>query len=107
MNARIASALVGTAAVALALPAASSAATKTVQIGPFGSASTAFQAALSDANQYFRKTITIHKGDKVKWKNNGFHTVTFAPKGEEPGLVVPDPTTPISGVNDAAGNPFW
>ncbi len=107
MNARFAGPLVGAAALALALPAASSAATKTVQVGPFGSAQAGFQGALADANQFFRKTITIHKGDKVTWKNNGFHTVTFAPKGEEPGLVVPDPTTPIAGPNDAAGNPFW
>jgi plastocyanin len=107
MNARSAGALIGAAAVALALPSAASAATKTVQVGPFGKAQAAFQAATGDANQFFRKTVTIHKGDKVKWVVNGFHTITFAPKGEEPGLVVPDPATPIAGVNDAAGNPFW
>ena len=107
MRARSAGMLIGAAAVALALPSAASAATKTVQVGPFGKSQAAFQAAVGDANQFFRKTTTIHKGDKVKWVMNGFHTITFAPKGEEPGLVVPDPTTPITGVNDAAGNPFW
>jgi plastocyanin len=107
MNARSAGALIGAAAVALALPSAASAATKTVQVGPFGKAQASFQAAAGDANQFFRKTVTIHKGDKVKWVMNGFHTITFAPQGEEPGLVIPDPATPIAGVNDAAGNPFW
>jgi plastocyanin len=95
--------------VALAIPAAADAATKTVQAGPFGDAATEkFAAAAGDANQYFRKTITIHRGDKVKWHINGFHSVTFAPEGEaSPGLITPDPANPVSGQNDAAGDPFF
>ena len=33
-------------------------------------------------NNYFRKVTTIHRGDKVKWKINGFHSVTVRPKGD-------------------------
>jgi plastocyanin len=96
------------AAVALALPAAAGAATKTVQVGPFGAQQKKFQSALGDANQYFRRTVTIHKGDKVRWEQNGFHTVTFHPEGDAPpSLVAPDPTKPVAGVNDFAGVPFW
>ena len=96
------------AAVTLALPAAAGAATKTVQAGPYGEQQKAFQDAFGDSNAYFRKTVTIHKGDKVRWRINGFHSVTFVPEGDPPpALIVPDPSTPLSGVNDAAGNPFW
>src|ERR671910_2432990 len=96
------------AVVTLALPAAAGAATKTVQAGPFGPAAKEFQDAFGDSNAYFRKTVTIRKGDKVRWKINGFHSVTFVPEGDPaPGLIVPDPSTPVSGVNDAAGKPFW
>jgi plastocyanin len=105
MHARFAGAVVG--AVALAFPAAAGAATKTVQAGPFGKQAAAFQDAFGDANAFLRRTVTIHKGDKVRWKINGFHTVTFAPEGEEPGLVVPDAANPVAGVNDAGGTPFW
>jgi plastocyanin len=106
MRARIAGALV--VAAALVAPAAAGAATKTVQAGPFGPKAKEFQDAFGDANAYFRRTVTIHKGDKVRWKINGFHSVTFVPDSATfPALIVPDPSTPIAGVNDAAGNPFW
>jgi plastocyanin len=106
MHARIAGALV--AAAVLVAPAAAGAATKTVQAGPFGPKAKDFQDALGDANAYFRRTVTIHKGDKVRWKINGFHSVTFVPDGATfPALIVPDPSTPVAGVTDFAGVPFW
>jgi len=93
--------------VALAVPGAADAATKTVSAGPFAKGAQ-FQAAFGDANQYFRKTITIHRGDKVKWDINGFHSVTFVPEGDPlPGLIAPDTANPVSGSLDAAGQPFW
>jgi plastocyanin len=107
MVARMSAALV--AGALLAVPAAAGAATKTVEVGPFGNkAQKQFQAAFGDANQYFRKKVTIHKGDKVSWEMNGFHTVTFVPEDDPPpALILPDPTSPVSGVLDAAGAPFW
>lgn len=96
------------AVVSLALPAAAGAATKTVQVGPYGGSQKAFQDAAGDSNAFFRRVITIHKNDSVRWKNNGFHTVTFVPEGEPaPALLVPDASNPIAGSNDAAGKPFW
>lgn len=106
MNLRVVGALVAT--TTLALPAAAPAATKTVRAGPFGAKATQFQDAFGDANAFLRRVVTVHKGDKVRWRMNGFHTVTFPPTGEpSPALIAPDPSTPIAGVNDAAGTPFW
>ena len=96
-------------AVALAVPSAADAATKTVQAGPFGKVNQAlFQEQFADGNAYYRKTVTIHRGDKVRWKINGFHSVTFSPEGADPpGLISPDPASPVSGAADANGAPFW
>jgi hypothetical protein len=58
-------------AVSLALPAAAGAATKTVQVGPYGAKRKAFENASGDANAFFRRVITIHKNDSVRWKING------------------------------------
>jgi len=95
-------------AVALAVPAAADAATKKVQAGPFGPVGKQIFDAGGDGNQYYRRTVTIHRGDKVKWINNGFHSVTFVPAGDDaPGLISPDLANPVAGANDALGNPFW
>jgi plastocyanin len=103
MHARIAGALVVVAA--LVVPAAAGAATKTVQAGPFAKGKQ-FQDAFGDANQYFRRTVRIHRGDRVRWRINGFHSVTFVPEGgTAPPLFLPG--DPITGVNDAMGVPFW
>ncbi len=98
-----------TAVAALGFPAAAEAATKTVEAGPFGKeAQQAFRAASADANAFFRRVTTIRAGDSVSWDINGFHTVTFVPRGTpRPSLIAPDASTPISGVLDPAGNPFW
>ena len=94
---------------ALAIPAAADARTKTVEAGPFTqSAQRAFQQASADANAFFRRTVTIRRGDTVRWDINGFHTVTFVPRGgTPPGLVAPDTANPVTGVADAAGAAFW
>lgn len=109
MKAAKAGLALASAAALLAAPATAAAATKTVQAGPFGKANQQkFQDALADGNAYFRKTVTIHKGDSVQWPINGFHSVTFVPPGSAaPPLIAPDTTKPVSGVNDAANSPFW
>jgi plastocyanin len=94
--------------VPLVAPLGAQAATKTVQAGPFGPDAKPLQRAAGDVNAFFRRVVTIHAGDRVRWKINGFHTVTFAPRGGGlPPLFAPDPATPLSGVLDAAGAPFW
>lgn len=102
-------AALGTAA-GLVMPVAAAAATRTVEAGPFTrAAQKAFmEGASADANAYFRRVVTIRRGDTVSWDINGFHSVTFVPRGEvDPFLAAPDPANPVTGVLDAAGNPFW
>jgi plastocyanin len=96
------------AAVATLVPAAAAqGATRTVVAGPPGKV--AGTPGDGDANGFFRKAVTVHVGDKVKWKFTGFHTVTLPAKGKKPpAFIGPDPTgATIAGVNDAAGKPFW
>ena len=106
MHGRIAGAAIALV-VLLAAPGVASAATKTVQAGPPGSQTAQFQDAFGDANNFFRKTTTIHKGDSVKWKINGFHNVLFPKAGVEvPALIIPVSSL-VTGVLDAANKPFW
>jgi plastocyanin len=99
------------AAVALVAPGVAGAATKTVQAGPFGPQAKQFvqgELPIGDANQFFRRTVTIHRGDSVRWKTNGFHNIMFVQGGvEEPPLIVPDMANPVADVRDASGALFW
>jgi plastocyanin len=98
---------VAVAAIALVPAASAQAATRTVVAGPPGKV--AGVPKDGDSNQFFRKTVTVHVGDKVKWKFSGFHTVAIPAKGKKaPPFIANDPSgATYSGVNDAAGNPFW
>jgi plastocyanin len=61
-----------------------------------------------DLNGFFPAVTVIHVGDSVSWSINGFHTVSFLPKGQAaPPLIIPSSTSPISGKLDAAGASFW
>jgi plastocyanin len=95
------------AATTLVPAALAQGATRTVVAGPPGKV--AGTPPDGDSNAFFRKTVTVHVGDKVKWKINGFHTVTVPARGKKPpAFISPDPTgAKVSGVNDAAGTPFW
>jgi plastocyanin len=96
-------------AVALILPTSAQAATKTVVAGPLKAVKGVFGGnATGDVDGYSLKTVTVHVGDKVRWKINGFHSVTFPKKGSGAlPFVIPDASAKYSGVNDAAGAPFW
>ncbi len=60
-----------------------------------------------DINAFFSKKTTINVGDTVSFQIGGFHTVDLPGKaGSALPLIVPGSTL-VSGVNDAAGNPFW
>jgi len=95
------------AATTLVPAAVADGATRSVVAGPAGKVKGTPKDG--DVNAFYRKTVTVHVGDKVKWAFAGFHTVTFPAKGKKPPpFVGPDPAgTKIAGVNDAAGNPFW
>jgi plastocyanin len=59
-----------------------------------------------DINAFFNKKTTINVGDTVSFQLRGFHTVDFpATGGAALPLIVPGKLA--TGVNDAAGNPFW
>jgi plastocyanin len=59
-----------------------------------------------DINGFFNKKTTINVGGTVSFQIRGFHTIDFPAKG---GTALPliVPGTLATGVNDAAGNPFW
>jgi plastocyanin len=62
-------------------------------------------------NNFLVNRITIHAGDTVTWSGaslaGGFHSVDIpTPRGADVALLTPTGKT-VSGVNDAAGNPFW
>jgi plastocyanin len=60
-----------------------------------------------DINAFFNKKTTINVGGTVSFRLQGFHTVDLPGKAGAPlPLIVPGKTV-VSGVNDAAGNPFW
>jgi plastocyanin len=104
----------GVASLAVAIPATADAKTKTVTMGPKPSQQKTLGATVNnpktdfvDVNDFFPHGVTVHVGDKVKFKDFGFHTVDMPAKGEGVlGLVAPTGTN-VSGANDALGHPFW
>jgi plastocyanin len=97
------------AAGALALlPAGlAQAATKTVDMGVPTANQKAFQKLGADVNAFFPSTITIHKGDKIKFVPTAFHSVDFPKKGDIPAPLAGPSGQTIANDLDAAGNPYW
>jgi plastocyanin len=101
--------LVITAVFALASTA--SAQTKVVYAGGPAKFNKALGKHGAGLDNFLLNRITIHVGDTVEWNgvslSSGFHTVDI-PKlhGSDLPLITPTGST-VSGVNDAAGNPFW
>jgi plastocyanin len=59
-----------------------------------------------DINAFFNKKTTINVGDTISFQLRGFHTIDFpAQGGSALPLIVPGKIA--TGINDAAGNPFW
>jgi plastocyanin len=101
------------AALALSVPAAASAATKVVGMGPSKQDSKALSKLVRnqktdflDVNSFFPRGTTIHVGDRVRFLPNGFHTVDLPARG---GAATPLFTPPgaMENQSDAAGRPFW
>jgi len=105
MRTRIA--LVASAVVAAALPAAADAATKTVDAGTPASAQRSFRAHDADANAFFPRTITIRVGDSVRFRPLGFHTVDIPARGEGPLPTFLPSGQKVAGAVDPAGMPYW
>jgi plastocyanin len=100
------------ACACLALPATAAAASKTVYAG--GPA--AFQNQLGKAtnggvDNFLINRVTINVGDTVVWNGkalaSGFHSVNFPKAGGKPFPLILPTGKQITGVNDAAGQPFW
>lgn len=108
-------------AVAIIFPAAAGARTKVVYaslprsvakaalLQVFGhSAKSVLQKYSPSDNAFNIQRVTIHTGDSVQWVglSTNFHTVDLpGSSGNDIPLVVPGAT--VTGVKDAAGNPFW
>jgi plastocyanin len=106
LSKRILAAAAAAACCVAAVPAGASAATVTAFAGADGASPD--PAPQYTPNAFFRRTLTIHVGDSVRWQFRGFHTVTIPARGQAaPGFVAVNPAAPVSGVRDAAGNAFW
>jgi plastocyanin len=101
---RLAGALIGAGLLAAATGGQAAAATKTVYAGP--------NARLTPkdlvVNDFFRRTVTIHQGDSVRWQFRGFHNVVLPRRGQRPPeFLTANRAQPYAGVNDENGQPFW
>jgi plastocyanin len=90
---------------ALLVPAFAQAATKTVYMGNPPAGAKALNNLRADVNQYFPKSITVRRGDRVRFLPTGLHTVDLV-KGTSPVPLV-SPGAPIVGATDPAGLPYW
>ena len=108
MPSRLALSALSAAAAALLVPAAAAqAATTDVYAGP-PPAKAKDMPAGGLANAFYPRAATVKKGGKVAFKFRGFHNVLFPAKGTTLGpLAAPDPSKPVTGVNDAAGAAMW
>jgi plastocyanin len=98
----------GVACLAVALPTAAEAKTKTVAMGlPNAKTTKKFNNRGTDVNDFFPHGTTIHVGDTVKFVPTGFHTVDLPAKGGRVNPFVAPQDQLISGANDEAGQPFW
>jgi plastocyanin len=94
--------------LALAVPVAAQAATKSVDMGVPRAAQKSFGPTSSDVNDFFPHKVTIHVKDTVRFVPTGFHTVDFGGKRTQKlPIITPLNIAPIAGVVDAAGQPFW
>jgi plastocyanin len=94
--------------VALAIPVAAQAATKSVDMGVPRPAQRALQSTASDVNDFFPHKVTIHVNDTVRFVPAGFHTVDLGGRRTQKlPIITPLNVAPIAGVVDAAGAPFW
>ena len=101
---RLAGATLAAGLLAAGAAGQATAATKTVYAGP--------NARLTPkdlvVNDFFRRAVTIHQGDSVRWQFRGFHNVVIPRRGQRPpAFIAPNASAPYAGVNDEGGQPFW
>jgi plastocyanin len=91
---------------ALLFPALAQGATWSVYMGEPASKQAAFEKLGAVVNAYFPGTLTIHRGDKVRFLPAGFHDVDLPPRGRSP-MQLLTAGSPVSGLSDANGTPYW
>ena len=101
---------VSAVAMALALLPSAALAGTTVYAGPppatAGLSKQFMNKYNPDVNAYFSQRVTINAGSKVTFRVSGFHTVDLPGRtGQDLPLLLAG--APVTGVNDAAGSPFW
>jgi plastocyanin len=94
------------AGVTAALPATAGAITKTVYAGEPPAASKVLAHYGASVNAFFLNRVTIHREDSVKFLSNGFHTIDL-PDSSRQDLPLITSAATLTGINDAAGQPFW
>ncbi len=110
--------MLGALGVAALLPATAGAAVKTVFAGLPPSTNKIAAKVIPgfkafgntynpDANAFFRRKVTIHVGDSVKFVTRGFHTVDLPPAGAGDLPLLAPTGKLVIGETDAAGSPFW
>lgn len=90
---------------ALAVPSTAAAATKTVYAGPPVKPPAGTPRDF-ETNDFYRRTVTVRRGDSVSWAVRGFHNILFPGGATAPPFVEPDPSAPIV-AHDSTGAPFW
>jgi plastocyanin len=98
---------VGALVVVLALPGVAQARTKSVNMGIPPKSGKAFQKLGVDVNDFFPHGITINKGDKIRFLPVGFHSFDLPARGGDALPLISPNGQKVSGVNDAANQPFW
>lgn len=106
MALRLGTACCATVAMVVAVPTASQAASRSVDLGPPASAAKAFQKTSADVNAFFPKIVTIHVGDSVRFVPTGFHTVHFPGRSGKPTAPIVPTGKTVTGATDAAGVPL-
>jgi plastocyanin len=110
MRPRIGVVVLCAAMAAIALPAAAAARTQLVWAGgPPSFQQTMGQLYSAEANDFFPRSVTINQGDSIEWQGMSinFHSIDLPGRsGQDLPLILPEGGI-VSGVNDAAGNPFW
>jgi plastocyanin len=88
------------------MPAAASAAVKSVNMGTNKAQQAVLQPNGADVNAYFPSNVAVHVGDSVRFVPTSFHSVHFPAKS---GKLAPINTlgAPVTGIVDAAGVPFF
>jgi plastocyanin len=99
-------AALGAVLLAIVPAGAARAATKSVYMGVPPAGQRALGNLGADVNAFFPATITVHRGDKVRFLPVGLHTVELPIKGQAPAPLV-TPGAPIADDRDAAGIPYW